>query len=45
VRKTEGELNDRDRGEEWQRGDFDTKCGCENIEEIVLKTSAHMENY
>jgi hypothetical protein len=34
VRKTEGELNRRHREQEWERGNFDTNCGCENVEEI-----------
>jgi hypothetical protein len=34
VGNTEGELNGRHREQAWERGDFDTKCACENIEEI-----------
>jgi hypothetical protein len=34
VENTEGELHGRDREQAWERGDFDTKCRCENIEEV-----------
>jgi hypothetical protein len=34
VGNTEGELHGRDREQTWERGDFDTKGGCENVEEV-----------